>query len=177
MWSTFNQNSESEELRAKADEIATLNRRIVLLNDENIRVIKGSDKCLFMISNLSHNNGRFPLTVLNKGDLPVYDVYIIIRSHVDHPMDTPDNIAKAMHYIQNPETFEIGTVPSGVKQTSVFLEHGYYQIDIRTRYRKLTQMLRFGPFEGGLGQSYIVSDMKGSVFEKMTSPPGFPGTY
>ena len=114
---------------------------------------------------------------INRSDLPVYDVYLIIKSHVDLPFDTPEHQAEAMHYLLNPERFELGTVPPGAKQTNVFLAPGYYQIDIRTRYVKYTEMLKFGPFGNSIGQSYSVSDYTGKVVEKQTSPEDFPKAY
>ena len=38
-------------------------------------------------------------------------------------------------------------------------------------------MLKFGPFGNAVGQSYSISDYAGKVFEKQTSPEGFPKVY
>jgi hypothetical protein len=64
------------------------------------------------------NEGQFPLVSINKSALPVYDVYLNIRSHVDLPFDTPAHEAEAWHYITNPDHVEIGTVPPGAKDTN-----------------------------------------------------------
>jgi hypothetical protein len=106
----------------------------------------------------------------------VYDVYLIIRSHVDLPWDTPEHQAQALHYLQNPMQMDVGTVPPGAKEV-LWLEPGYYQIDIRTRYAKYTEMIKFGVYENRPGQSYVISDYRGNTFEKQTSPDGFPKIY
>jgi hypothetical protein len=169
-WSGFRQSNFNAEIRAK-------NEQITALQQENIRTLKGSDFCHFMIVLSPTTDGKFPLVSINRSDLPVYDVYLNIRSHVDFPFDTPEHQAEAMRYMLNPDRVELGTVPPGAKQTSVFLPPGYYQIDIRTRYAKYTEMLKFGPFGSAVGQSYVIADYKGTVFEKQTSPDGFPKVY
>jgi hypothetical protein len=121
-------------------------------------------------------NGQFPLMSVNQSDLPVFDVHLVIRSHVDLPWDTPAHQAEAMHYMLNPVQINVGTVLHGM-HTITFLEPGYYQIDTLTRYAKYTEMLKFGTFENGNGQSYIISDFTGKIFEKQTSPDGFPKIY
>jgi hypothetical protein len=166
-WAGFRQSNFNAEIRTKNEQIATSQQ-------ENIRILKGSDFFHFLVSLSPNTDGKFPLMSLNRSDLPVYDVYLNIRSHVDLPFDTPAHQAEAMHYILNPDRVELGTVPPGAKQTNVFLAPGYYQIDIRTRYAKYTEMLKFGPFGGTMGQSYIISDYTGETFEKQTSPDGFP---
>jgi len=169
-WAAYRQSNFNTEISAK-------NEEIIRLQQANINTLKGSDVCHFVATYTPDSNGRFPLTSINGNEDPIYDVYLIIRSHVDAPLDTPEHQAEALHYMMNPERIEIGTLPPGAKQTNVFLEPGYYQIDIRTRYNKLTQMLRFGPFASGFGQSYIVSDFKGNIFSKNTSPDGYQKVY
>jgi hypothetical protein len=138
--------------------------------------LKGSDLFHFMISWNPNQQGQLPLTSVNVSDLPVYDVYLIIRSHIDLPRDTPEHQARATYYIQNPLQVDVGTIPPGVKNI-LYLEPGYYQIDIRTRYLKYTEMLKFGQFKNSYGQSYIITDNKGNIFEKATSPDDFPKIY
>jgi hypothetical protein len=169
-WAAFRQSAFSAAITSKNDEIATLQQ-------ENTIILKGSDFFHFIISLSPNNEGRFPLMSINRSDLPVYDVYLNITSHVDLPLDTTEHQAEAMHYLLNPDRVELGTVPLGAKQTNVFLPPGYYQIDVRTRYAKYTEMLKFGPFGGATGQSYIVRDYTGKVFEKQTSPDGLPKVY
>jgi hypothetical protein len=169
-WQAVRQSNFNAEIRSKNEQIATLQQ-------ENIRILKGSDFFHFMVVLTPNNDGKFPLYSVNRSDLPVYDVYLNIRSHVDLPFDTPEHQAEAMHYMLNPDRVEIGTVPPGAKQTNMFLAPGYYQIDIRTRYAKYTEMLKFGPFGNATGQSYIVSDFTGKTLEKQTSPDGFPKVY
>jgi hypothetical protein len=82
-----------------------------------------------------------------------------------------------MHYMLNPERVEIGDVPPGAKQTNTFLAPGYYQIDIRTRYARYTEMPKFSPFGTVIGQSFIISDFTGKIFDKQTSPDGFSKIY
>jgi hypothetical protein len=130
-----------------------------------------------MIALAPNDNGLFPLMTINSSGLPVYDVSLTIRSHVDLPFDTPAHQAEAMHYMLHPDRVDIGTVPLGAEST-IFLAPGYYQIDIQTRYAKYTEMLKFGPFGSTVGrQSYIISDYRGKVFDKHTSPDGFPKVY
>jgi len=169
-WASYRQSNFNVAIREKNEQIATLQR-------ENIRILKGSDYFHFMILMLPNTGGKFPLMSVNNSDLPVYDVYLNIRSHVDLPFDTPEHEAEAMHYFMNPDRAEVGTVPPGVKQTNIFLSPGYYQIDIRTRYTKYTEMLKFGPFGNAIGQSYVITDYTGKTFEKQTSPDGFPKIY
>jgi hypothetical protein len=169
-WAGFRQSNFNAEIREKDEEIRKL-------QEENIRTLKGSDFFHLMIVYSPNGVGKFPLFSVNSADLPVYDVYLVIRSHVDLPWDTPEHQAEALRYLQNPSQIEIGNVPIGMKQTPIFLEPGYYQIDIRTRYHKYTEMLKFGAFGDGMGQSYIISDFTGKIFGKQTSPDGFPKIY
>jgi hypothetical protein len=110
------------------------------------------------------------LTILavNRSKYPIFDVFLRIRSHVDEPAyDTKE-----------PEQIEVGTIPPGVKEMKFRLPFGYYQIDIRTRYNKYTEMLKLMPFNGQIGQSYSVTDGgRGYMIAKATHPDGFPGTY
>jgi hypothetical protein len=138
-WAGFRQSNFNAEIRAK-------NEQITALQQENIRTLRGADFFYFIVVLRPNANGLFPLMSVNRSDLPVYDVYLNIRSHVDLPFDTPAHQAEAMHYMLNPERVEIGTVPPGGKDTRIFLAPEYYQIDIRTRYMKYTEMLKFGPF-------------------------------
>jgi hypothetical protein len=170
LWAAYRQSDFNAEIRAK-------NEEIIRLQQANINALKGSNVCHFIATYAPDSNGRFPLMSINGNEDPIYDVYLIITSHVDASLDTPKHQAEALHYMTNPERIEIGTLPPGAKQTNVFLEPGYYQIDIRTRYNKLTQFLRFGPFKSGFGQSYIVSDLKGNISAKNTSPDGYPKVY
>jgi hypothetical protein len=80
--------------------------------------------CFLVIVNDVDKDG-LRVVSLNKGHLPIYDVYIII-SNVDLPVDTPRR------------SIELGTIPSGVKEMNFHLPFGYYQIDIRTSFSKYT---------------------------------------
>jgi hypothetical protein len=126
-WASFRQSNFNAEIRLKNEQIATLQQ-------ENIRILKGSDLVFFMIELSPNNEGQFPLVSINKSDLPVYDVYLNIRSHVGLPFDTPAHEAEAWHYITNSDHVEIGTVPPGAKDTNIFLPP---QIDIRTRWKNI----------------------------------------
>jgi hypothetical protein len=170
-WAGFRQSNFNAEIRAKNEQITTLQQ-------ENIRILKGADFFHLGISFSNPTTGTsvFPLMSINLSSLPIYDVYLNIRSHVDLPFDTAHE-AEAMHYILNPDRVEIGTVPVGVKQTTIVLAPGYYQIDIRTRYAKYTEMLKFGPFGSTIGQSYIVNDYTGKILVKHTTPDGYPKIY
>jgi hypothetical protein len=122
-WAGFRQSNFNAEIRAKNEQIATLQQ-------ENIRILRGSDFFHFTVLLLPNSDGTFPLMSINRSDLPVYDVCLNIRSHVDLPVDTPEHQAEAMHYMLHPDRVELGTVPPGAKQTNVLLAPGYYQIDI-----------------------------------------------
>lgn len=142
------------------------------------REIRGADLCYFMISTIvDAPDGEIRLMVLNPNDVPVYDVYVNIRSHVGVTWDTPEHADESIHHMRNPQQLTIGNVPPGLKMLSFSLPFGYYQIDIRTRYAKYTEMLKFGPFEGKVGFSYVVADYHGHTFTKSTVPSNFPGTY
>ena len=169
-WAAFRQSAFNAAITSKNDEITKLQQ-------DNIKILKESDFFHFMVLLSPNNDGKYPLMSINRSDLPIYDVYLNIKSHVDLPLDTPEHQAEAMHYMLNPDRVELGTVPPGTKQTTVFLPPGYYQLDIRTRYAKYTEMLKFGSFGGETGQSYVISDYTGKVFEKQTSPDGFPKVY
>jgi hypothetical protein len=149
-WAAFRQSNFNAEIRAK-------NEKITTLEQENIRTLRGADFFHLTVLLAPNSTGLFPLMSINRSDLPVYDVYLNIRSHVDLPFDTAHQ-AEAMHHMLNPDSAEIGTVPPGAKRTTIFLAPGYYQIDIRTRYAKYTEMLKFGPFGSTLGQTYIITD-------------------
>ncbi len=170
LWAAFRQSNFNTEIKAE-------NEQIQALQQENIKILRGADYLSFMISLEASSNGKFPLDLFNPGDLPVYDVSVNIRSHVDFPFDTPQHQVQGLYYVEHPDHFEIGTVPRGIKRTTIFLEPGYYQIGIRTRYTNLTEMLKFGQFGATLGQSCIVKDFCGKILEKQTSPDGFPKIY
>lgn len=79
----------------------------------------------------------------------------------------------------HPGHVELGNIPVGVKDTSLRLSPGYYQIDIRARGARLTEMLRFTPKPGSspdFEMSYVLAVSGGKVLEKYTSL-GAPGTY
>jgi hypothetical protein len=168
-WAAFRQSAFNAALAAKNEEIAKLQQ-------ENIHTLKGSDVFHFMVALQQNSKGEFRLMSVNRTDLPIYDVYLIIRSHVDLPLDTPEHQAEALDYLQNPKQVDVGTIPPGAKEI-MWLEPGYYQIDIRTRYAKYTEMIKFGIHENRAGQSYIIADYQGNTFEKQTSPEGFPKIY
>jgi hypothetical protein len=168
-WAAFRQSAFNATITEK-------NAEITKLQQENIRTLKGSDFFYFIVVWTQNEKGEFQLASINNTDLPVYDVHLAIRSHVDLPFDTPEHQAKGMYYLNNPKTIDVGTIALGV-QKILWLEPGYYQIDIRTRYAKYTEMLKFGQFEKGVGQSYVVSDFHGHILAKQTSPDGFPKIY
>jgi hypothetical protein len=142
-WAAFRQSAFNAAIAEKNEEIATLQQK-------NIRTLKGSDFFHFMVALQQNSKGEFRLMSVNRTDLPVYDVYLIIRSHVDLPWDTPEHQAQALHYLQNPMQVDVGTIPTGAKEI-MWLEPGYYQIDIRTRYAKYTEMIKFGVHENSPG--------------------------
>ena len=110
----------------------------------------------------------FPITSFNVSKYPIFDVYVSIRSHVDS--------SDPKYILQEPTQTELGTIPSGVKETNLRLPFGYYQIDICTLYEKYTEMLKFMPFNGQIGVSYRVTDFHdGHVIVQETYPKGFPG--
>lgn len=148
------------------------------MQEEDIATLKGADYITIFVDDHSNINGKFKLTALNANDLPVYDVYLVVRSHIDLPMDTPEQQEKAMQFIMNPDKYEIGNIAKhGVKDTGVLLEPGYYQIDIRTRYAKYTEMLKFGSFKGVLGKSISVTNFQGNVLHQSTYPEDFAKIY
>lgn len=168
-WAAFRQSNFNADIRNK-------NEQIEKLQQENIRILKGSEYFHFTVS-APDANGSYRLMSVNSNDLPIYDVYLIIKRHVDMAMNTPEDQARAFNYMENPERVELGTVPRGVKQSTFALPPGHHQIDIRTRFSKFTQMLKFAPFENVIGQSYILIDNKGVIIDRHTSPDGFPKAY
>jgi hypothetical protein len=112
------------------------------------------------------NPDGFPIMSFNISKYPIFDVYLRIRSHVDSH--------DPKYILQEPMQTELGTIPSGVKETNLRLPFGYYQIDIHTRYEKYTEMLKFMPFNGQIGVSYRVTDFHGGhVIVQETYPKGF----
>jgi hypothetical protein len=107
----------------------------------------------------------FTITAFNISGYPIFDVYLRIRRHVDDPK----------YDLQEPQQIEVGNIPAGVKETNLRLPFGYYQIDIRTRYDKYTEVLRFMPFNGQIGLSYKVTDFHGHVISQNTFPKEFAG--
>jgi hypothetical protein len=129
----------------------------------------GGDSCWFEAELQTLNSEGFKFMAFNRSKSPIYDVYLLIRSHVDDPA----------YATKEPQQIEIGNIPAhSVKETNFRLPFGYYQIDIRTRNNKYTEMLKIMPFNGKIGQSYIVRGMPfGNVITKYNEPPDFPGTY
>jgi hypothetical protein len=101
----------------------------------------------------------------NPSKVPIYDVYLRIRNVNDDQT--------------GPVQMDVGNIPPTIKEMNFRLSFGYYQIDIRNRYnnRKLTEMLKFMPFHGEIGQSYRVTDFSGNELIKNTQPDDFPGVY
>jgi hypothetical protein len=128
---------------------------------------RGGDACFFVAQLGDVQPNGLKIIAVNLSKDPIYGVYLRIRSHVDEPAyDTKD-----------PEQIEVGDIPLGVKEMKFRLPFGYYQIDIRTRYNKYTEMLKLMPFNGQIGQSYSVTDFHGDTIAKATNPDDFPGTY
>jgi hypothetical protein len=140
-------------------------------------VLRGSDFCVFMVVGPQHPSGKWPLMSVNHNCLPVYDVYMRIRGNVDAPFDSPEDMRKLLEYMSEVKQIELGTIPYGVKMFDIFLEPGHYQIDIRTRYGKYTEMLKFSPFNGDIGQSRIVRDLQGNMLDQLTLPDGYTPIY
>ena len=59
--------------------------------------IEGIRSFSFMVGLQKNALGEFPLASINDTDLPVYDVYLMLRSHVDLPLDTTEHQAQAFH--------------------------------------------------------------------------------
>jgi len=131
---------------------------------------RGGDSCYFAAELQTLNSEGFKFMAFNRSANPIYDVYLRIRSHVDDPA----------YNTQKPQQIEVGNIPAhSVKESNIRrLPFGYYQIDIRTRYNKYTEIIKIMPFNGKIGQSYIVTGMPfGNVITKYNEPPDFPGTY
>jgi hypothetical protein len=164
-----------------ASEQANFNAKLNEKNEQIIAIQKGSNVCSFwIIADKPNESGEFPLMAENVGPFPVYDVDLTVRRiryGGGRPLDAKA-IADIMHDAQHTAQFEVGNVPMGLKQTSVFLKPGFYQINIRTRFGRFTEMLRFGPFENGIGQSYVVGDDATKQYIYKNTTPGFsPKTY
>jgi hypothetical protein len=100
-WAGFRQSNFNAEIRSK-------NEQITKLQQEDIRILRGSD-FFYLMAMEPNANGLSPLTSINRNNLPVYDVYLNIRSGVDLPFDTPANQAEGMHHLLNPDRVEMGT--------------------------------------------------------------------
>ena len=78
--------------------------------------------------------GKYVLTMFNMNKLPVYDAYINVRTNIDS-----GDLSKMEMLHQ-----EIGNIgPYVIKDVGIRLAPGYYQIDLRCRGGKTTQMLHF----------------------------------
>jgi hypothetical protein len=146
----------------------TYNQQTALASLEN--EIRGGSGCYFVPLPAYVKSDGFPIMVFNTSKYPIFDVYVIIRSHVD--------VINPKYILQEPMHIEVGNLPAGsVKETNFRLPFGYYQIDIRTRYEKYTEVLKFMPFNGQIGVSYRVTDVHngGHVIVQETYPNGFPG--
>jgi hypothetical protein len=172
-WQAVRQSNFNAEIRSK-------NEQIITLQQENIHTVKGANLIYAMIMYEPNRDGQFPLYLVTdiwNSQLPVYDVDLLIRSHVDRRWDTFEHMIEAWDP-KNADHHRIGNVPPGATNTQVYLEPGYYQINIQTRYQLYIERLKFGPFGTAMGQSYIVTDFSGmKVFTKETSPDGFPKIY
>lgn len=75
-----------------------LNRQIIELQGSSIDLLKGGGVVLFTPSAFTADaDGKYTIGSLVAGTLPVYDVYLIVRSHVDAPMSTEAERAEAMN--------------------------------------------------------------------------------
>jgi hypothetical protein len=87
----------------------------------------GGDSCWFEAELQTLNSEGFKFMAFNRSKSPIYDVYLLIRSHVDDPA----------YATKEPQQIEIGSIPAhSVKETNFRLPFGYYEIDIRTRNNK-----------------------------------------
>jgi len=68
LWASQGQTRFEHDLRAKSDEIASLNREIANL------VTGGDSFCYLTIASLDPNTNRGILTIVHQGDHPIYDV-------------------------------------------------------------------------------------------------------
>lgn len=163
-WSGYRQSNFTAEIRKK-------NEQISKMQEENIANLRGADYLTIFVNGPPNADGKFQLTAMNSNDLPIYDVYFIIYSRVDMPTDTPEQKQEAMRFMMNPDKYEIGNLArQGVKNTGIFLEPGWYQIDIRTRYAKYVEMLGFSMFNGVLGRSVLVKDYQGNILSQSVYP-------
>ncbi len=159
-WAGYRQSKSSATIKAQS-------AKIIELQEESIKAIKGADICyLLPHAPLGYAGGKISFMILNPNNLPVFDVCIDILRNINTTID------------MSPLHYEIGNLISyGVKNTVIELEPGYYQVNIRVRNKKYTQMIHFEPFQGNLGYSSSVSDFQGNYFLKTTSPEGFPSIY
>lgn len=113
-WSGFRQSHFNAEIRKK-------NEQITKMQEEDIATLRGADYLTVFINDSPNDRGQFGLVVSNSNNLPIYDVYLVIRSHVDMPMDTPEQQQKAWPFLLNPDKYEIGNIAMhGVKDTRLF---------------------------------------------------------
>ncbi|TAK99416.1 MAG: hypothetical protein EPO08_16455 [Rhodospirillaceae bacterium] len=119
------------------------------------------------------------LHAIPDGNIPVYGVRIRVRRSPENGA-TLEDVRKIVEEGDVQPWTDLGDLPAeSVDPTKVILTPGSYQIDVTLKHGLMIhEMLRFGPYDGKFGQTYVVTDWSfNKSLSSYTSPGYVPNTW